>query len=638
MGTTIDGLISGMNTTQIIAQLMQIERLPEQQMTQRQTTAQNLVSILQGLNSKVSSLQTAAQALIPDSITKASVWQSATATTSDPTRVTATAGTGAVPGSIAFTISSLATAGAAVSIGTVGDTSTTKVAAGPVLVGRGGSAIGLSSMDFANTWQSTSATHSVQVKTASAGATVNASGALASTINIVTGSNDTLAYVLDGKATSITLAAGSYTPGQLAAEVQRASGNAVRAVIGANGNLSVTSVHEGSKATLQVTGGSASALLGFSPADMATAAKGADGIITVDGTDNTLDDVRAGGLVTLNGSAQAAGGFDQWSVTLAGGLRQGSATASSLDLGASATLSDVVSKLNASGLGLSAAAVQVSSSAYRLQLTSTTTGANSDISLGASAFAGSTLGGTQQLTAGSDTVLHVGTGPGAYDVTSSTTTVKGLLPGVDVTALKADPSTTVTLNVAQDTQGMADKVKAMVDQANSVLHFISSNSTWDPTKKTGGPLMSSSLARSLASQISSAVIGSSTATPSSAGIAVDKDGNITFDQTKFMAAWAKDPASVQSTLTAFGQQISDLAKQASDPIDGLITNQVKGQQQVISDITNQIADFEVLMTQRQDSLQRQYASLETALGQLQSQSQWLAGQLGSISANSSSSK
>src|SRR6476661_4779256 len=123
MGSTVDGLVSGLNTTQIIAQLMQIERLPEQQMTNRQTAAQSLVTALQSLNTQFSSLATLGAALVPDAITGASVWQSAAATTSDPTRVTATAGAGALPGSIAFTVASLAAAGSAVSTGTIDKTS-----------------------------------------------------------------------------------------------------------------------------------------------------------------------------------------------------------------------------------------------------------------------------------------------------------------------------------------------------------------------------------------------------------------------------------------------------------------------------------------------------------------------------------
>jgi len=43
------------------------------------------------------------------------------------------------------------------------------------------------------------------------------------------------------------------------------------------------------------------------------------------------------------------------------------------------------------------------------------------------------------------------------------------------------------------------------------------------------------------------------------------------------------------------------------------------------------------MTLRQQSLQQIYTNLETALGQLQSQSQWLTGQLASLPSISTSS-
>ena len=74
----IDGLISGLNTTQIISQLMQVERLPEQQLTDHKTASQTLISSMQGLNSLFTALQTAANAFVPDSITKQSAWGSTT--------------------------------------------------------------------------------------------------------------------------------------------------------------------------------------------------------------------------------------------------------------------------------------------------------------------------------------------------------------------------------------------------------------------------------------------------------------------------------------------------------------------------------------------------------------------------------
>ena len=92
---------------------------------------------------------------------------------------------------------------------------------------------------------------------------------------------------------------------------------------------------------------------------------------------------RPGSALTLIGA-----NGDTVQATLSGGLRLGTASTTSVDAGATATLSDVARAISASGVGVNATAVGVSSSAYRLQLTSTTTGAASDVD--ASAGEGST--------------------------------------------------------------------------------------------------------------------------------------------------------------------------------------------------------------------------------------------------------
>jgi flagellar hook-associated protein 2 len=79
-----------------------------------------------------------------------------------------------------------------------------------------------------------------------------------------------------------------------------------------------------------------------------------------------------------------------------------------------------------------------------------------------------------------------------------------------------------------------------------------------------------------------------------------------------------------------------VSKNASDPITGSITTRISNEQDSIRDYTKQIADFEDRMTLRQQTLQTQYAALETMLGKLQSQSQWLTGQLASLPSTSSS--
>jgi len=118
------------------------------------------------------------------------------------------------------------------------------------------------------------------------------------------------------------------------------------------------------------------------------------------------------------------------------------------------------------------------------------------------------------------------------------------------------------------------------------------------------------------------------------GVSVARDGTITFDRAGFLAAYAKDPAAVTSTMTSMSQQLSDVATQASDPQLGYVTARVTGEQDSIRGFTQQIAAFEDRMTLRQQTLQTQYAALETMLGKLKSQSDWLTSQLATLTTSS----
>ena len=73
-----------------------------------------------------------------------------------------------------------------------------------------------------------------------------------------------------------------------------------------------------------------------------------------------------------------------------------------------------------------------------------------------------------------------------------------------------------------------------------------------------------------------------------------------------------------------------LGKTFSNSLDGTITLAIKSRQSGIKGMEDDIADWDVRLAARQTTLQRQYTALETALGKLQSQSSWLAGQIGSL--------
>ncbi|WP_263732459.1 flagellar filament capping protein FliD [Cellulomonas sp. SG140] len=98
----IDGLVSGLNTTDLINQLMSVESGPQTLLKTQQSDTQTFVAALQSLNTKVASLGTAATAA-----STATSWGALTATSS-ATSVTATATTSASPTQVSFTVDKLA--------------------------------------------------------------------------------------------------------------------------------------------------------------------------------------------------------------------------------------------------------------------------------------------------------------------------------------------------------------------------------------------------------------------------------------------------------------------------------------------------------------------------------------------------
>ena len=105
----IDGLVSGLDTTTLINQLMQVEAGPQTLLKAKQSTTKSFVSALQSLNVKVASLaETAAKTAKPES------WKAWKATSSSTT-VTASASSTAQPGTVSFTVDSVAKAQVSVS-------------------------------------------------------------------------------------------------------------------------------------------------------------------------------------------------------------------------------------------------------------------------------------------------------------------------------------------------------------------------------------------------------------------------------------------------------------------------------------------------------------------------------------------
>lgn len=304
--------------------------------------------------------------------------------------------------------------------------------------------------------------------------------------------------------------------------------------------------------------------------------------------------------------------------------------------------------ISASKAGVNAVAVTAGGTT-RLQLTSAQTGeahafevwAGTKADVEGGTATAMTLTGTRDA---KDAQITLWAGSGAEQkVTSSSNTFSTVLTGTSFTVSKveADP---VTLSVASDTAAVTALASGLVGALGVVFSEISSRTS--STTKTdadgrtvvsAGMMAGDSAVRGLQQQLQSAasypVDGIS---PSTVGITIGRDGTFTFDETKFKAALAADPDKVQKVVSGLAQRVADVAEGASDKVDGTLTRKITGQQDLVKSLGTQIDAWDRRLEVRREGLQKTYSALEVTLSNLQSQSSWLAGQLASLSASSSS--
>ncbi|ROS73956.1 flagellar hook-associated protein 2 [Curtobacterium sp. PhB130] len=320
----------------------------------------------------------------------------------------------------------------------------------------------------------------------------------------------------------------------------------------------------------------------------------------------------------------------------------------------SGSLDDVASAITKSGAGVTATKVAAGTDTdgtklYRLQLTSTTTGAAGaftisrgtadDVAAGTATNVLTEIGAAV-VTQASDASVTLWAGTAAAQtVTSASNTFTDLVPGLTVTVTKptTDP---VTVTVAQDTTQAQAVASGLVDAMNAITSYYNSNTsltsttsaTTGTTTTTAGVLLGDATTRDavqrLTSTMSAPVNGKS---PSSIGISITKDGDFTFDADAFQKALATDPQGTQDILSGLATTVGSAATAISDKYTGSITTAITGQQSVVKDLNDQIDRWTDRLASRKSALQTQYAALETSLSKLQSQSSWLTSQLASTS-------
>lgn len=324
-------------------------------------------------------------------------------------------------------------------------------------------------------------------------------------------------------------------------------------------------------------------------------------------------------------------------------FKVGSGANQTVTLNDGATLDDLRSAINDLGAGVTASVINTgttSSPAYRLTLTATATGAANAVTVVTDTTSldftnTSGTGGSSTLQAGQNAIVVIGEpDQTTISIERESNVISDAIPDVTLT-LKSKTATTptpepVTVNITTDPEGVKTNIKALATAYNDIVKFVNERTTYDISTKTGGIFFNESTAKSVLSQLRTALSGdvsglSTYKSAGSVGFKTERDGTVTIDDAKLDAALASN---YNATKALFVTQttssgIADRVVKAVDFLDavdtGAFTVRKTAITSQISKLTDEIGRKEDIASQYEERLRLQFASLDALLQKLKGQ-------------------
>jgi flagellar hook-associated protein 2 len=260
--------------------------------------------------------------------------------------------------------------------------------------------------------------------------------------------------------------------------------------------------------------------------------------------------------VASNATTVSVGGL---TMSFGNTLIPGQAIVQVAEADASTSVGSLVSMFNVTGGPASAQIINLGSTTpdRRVVFSADSSGTAGALLIGQSGLdtaVAAAFTGLSTITTAKDALVEIG--DSGTMITRSTNHIDDLFQGITFDLAKADPAVDVTVSVAQDTTGIATKVKDWVTSINSMISQIATKTAYSATANTAGPLIGDSTVRSAKDQIVSAmtaVVGSGTYNSlTSIGISIQRDGTFLVDDTALAKALTADPTAVSSLLGQSG--------------------------------------------------------------------------------------
>lgn len=245
---------------------------------------------------------------------------------------------------------------------------------------------------------------------------------------------------------------------------------------------------------------------------------------------------------------------------------------------------------------------------------------------------------------------------GITDIISASNKVTSAIPGLTLDLQSAAPDTPVMVKVSASFKEAEAAVQAFVDQYNSVMSFIENKVKYDADTRVKGDLFGDSVLQGIQSRLRH-IVGSRLNNPTEpfnvlaeVGIATSsgsfgKSAVLEFDTAKFKEALEENANSVanlfgakaggvdpadKSSATQEAQGLANILNEYLHPMvmyDGSLDQTQKSYQEQIEQIKKEIEAFNTKLESYAERIRLQFASLETQLTALNSESQWLTNQI-----------
>jgi flagellar hook-associated protein 2 len=330
-------------------------------------------------------------------------------------------------------------------------------------------------------------------------------------------------------------------------------------------------------------------------------------------------------------------------------LRKGGAatgTAITID-SANNTLAGLRDAINNANAGVTAAIVDADGSGAqnKLILTSTATGAAGSVQLFETTATGTAadlnLASLNPPGAINDfSALDAAFSINGLSVTRSTNTVSDAVSGVTF-ELKSAGSSTVT--VSANTAEVSQKLAAFINAYNNVQDFIAGQYKKDGKGRPTGVLAGDPTLRTVQQQLREAVSASSTTNGGALteltqiGLGRDADGKLTLDSAVLNGKLSSSFSDVQALLsgktasqTGLANSIYDSYNRLSDKITGVVQTAINGYEDSIKTLDRSIDRQLSILTTLRQTLSRQFAAADAAIGQLNGQGTALSNVLKSL--------